>query len=85
MQSRETLKRHATLVDDMAGAVGVDLEAEVLDGHLRISELDDVVLRCTGCSKPDACTAWLAKQTVQAASPPEYCRNASLFAELKRM
>ncbi|WP_299926691.1 DUF6455 family protein [uncultured Pelagimonas sp.] len=86
MQSRETLKRHASLFDDMACAVGLDLEDEVLTGRLPIPDLDDAVLRCTGCKRPEACADWLKGDTAAAAeTPPKYCRNASLFAKLKRI
>lgn len=88
MQSESTLKRHAHLVDRMATATGVDLEEEMLRGNLSIPDLDDAVLRCTGCTCPNACTTWLAQHSGpfaegQPATPPAYCRNADLFADLK--
>ncbi|WP_040603961.1 DUF6455 family protein [Sagittula stellata] len=85
MQSRETLKRHAALVDHMAGTQGLDLEELILRGKLTISELDDAVLRCTGCTQPGSCENWLAAMAAAPendAPPPAYCRNTSLFAEL---
>ncbi len=85
MTSRETLKRHAGLFDDMASAVGLDLENEVLTGRLPIPDLDEAVLRCTGCTRPEACSSWLDKNTGTAETPPDYCRNSTLFAELKRI
>ena len=84
MQSRETLKRHAGLVDSMANAQGLDLEEQMLRGNLSVGALEDAVLRCTGCAQPDACKAWLAGQTDAVAAPPDYCRNAELFAELRQ-
>ena len=84
MHAKSVLKRHAGLVDNMANAVGVDLQEQMLRGNLTISELDDAVLRCTGCSKPDACEHWLAGQSQTADVPPGYCRNADVFAALKK-
>ncbi|MFZ7091798.1 DUF6455 family protein [Primorskyibacter sp. 2E233] len=84
MQSRETLKRHAGLVDQMANAQELDLEEQILRGNLSISELDDAVLRCTGCTQPCTCETWLATRSAPVDAPPEYCRNAELFQDLKR-
>lgn len=83
MQSTKTLRRHAQIVDRMADALGVDLEEEALRGHLTIGEIDDAVLRCTGCSNPDACERWLGTGP-QASEPPGFCRNAKLLDDLKR-
>ena len=82
MQSQATLKRHATLFDDMAQARGIDLEEEMLRGNLRMMELEDAILRCTGCSQPDACEHWLASQNGPVAEGPSYCRNSELFQTL---
>ena len=60
MQSTKTLKRHAALVDKMATAQGIDLEETMLRGRLSMGELDDAVLRCTGCTQPETCEGWLA-------------------------
>lgn len=85
MQSQTTLKHHATLVDDMAAARGLDLEEEILRGKLTVSELEDAVLRCTGCATPGDCAHWLAARADNAlGEPPFQCRNNDLFAELKR-
>lgn len=82
MQSPETLRHHANLLDRMAQACGVDLEEVMLRGKLDIPELDDAVLRCTGCEHPERCESWLASQTSSSEATPEYCRNADLFAVL---
>lgn len=76
------LKRHAALVDRMAGALGLDLEEQALRGRLSIDELTDAVLRCTGCSDPAYCSGWL-ERTAKAVAPPGYCRNRELFAGLR--
>jgi hypothetical protein len=87
MLGRTTLKRHAALVDRMAEARGVDLEEQILRGNLRISELEDAVLRCTGCDNPDGCERWLAQVeqdgTTVAQTPPQ-CRNADVFSALDK-
>ncbi|MFW2544300.1 DUF6455 family protein [Primorskyibacter sp. 2E107] len=84
MHNRTTLKRHAYLVDEMAKVQSVDLEEQILRGALSVSELEDAVLRCIGCSQPCACEGWLATQQAPAAAPPSYCRNTELFADLKK-
>lgn len=84
MHDTKTLRRHAALVDRMATARGVDLEESMLRGKLSIPELDDAVLRCTGCTQPCACETWLDDQTEVAAASPGYCRNADLFTLLAR-
>jgi hypothetical protein len=83
MQGRATLKRHAQLVDRMASALGLDLEEETMRGHLTMDELTDAVLNCTGCTGTEDCTQWLATRTTPETTPPAYCRNAHLFAELR--
>jgi hypothetical protein len=86
MQSKDTLKRHAALVDHMAGTQGLDLEELILRGKLTISELDDAVLRCTACTSPGSCEHWLAAMTAEPeanAPPPAYCRNKTMFADLQ--
>lgn len=83
MQSPSKLKRHAALVDDMATAHGLDLEEQMMRGRLRFSELEDAVLRCTGCTHPDDCAHWLTTEATKGAATPGYCRNADLFTELK--
>jgi hypothetical protein len=81
MQNQTTLKRHAGLVDQMAGQLGLDLEEEVLRGNLRPDEVPDLVLSCTNCTNPDDCERWLAEND-GAQATPSYCRNAKLFAQL---
>ncbi|MDA7423812.1 DUF6455 family protein [Thalassococcus lentus] len=83
MHSTQTLKRHAGLVDAMAEAQGLDLEEQMLRGKLSFSELEDAVLACTGCAEPCQCEKWLNELDGKAAETPIYCRNASLFSDLK--
>ena len=80
MRSLDTLKRHAALFDDMAAALGVDLEELAITGQLSIPDIEDAVLRCTACAQPDACQGRKQGQGV----PPRFCRNTDLFKTLKR-
>ncbi|MCR8549628.1 DUF6455 family protein [Salipiger sp. P9] len=76
--------RHARLVDHMATTLGLDLDEQMMRGKLTSSQLDDAVLSCTGCTQPCACEVWLASQEEVAPTPPSYCRNVSLFEELRK-
>ncbi|SFE52068.1 DUF6455 family protein [Roseivivax sediminis] len=83
MLSRDVLKRHASLVDRMSDAMGVDLQEAALRGDVSVPEIDDAVLTCTACSQPFACESWLARRVGSVAdAPPAYCRNTELFARL---
>ncbi len=94
MPLNKTLRRHADLVDRMAGALGVDLEESVMRGDLNPDALPDMVLRCSACANPEQCEDWLARnprfsdtagfQTSGPDTTPYYCRNAEVFDDLKR-
>ncbi|MGP6089876.1 DUF6455 family protein [Antarctobacter jejuensis] len=84
MHSQDALKRHASLVDRMAGVRGLDLEEEMLRGALSFTELEDSVLRCAQCTNPEGCAHWMAEQTAPAPESPSYCRNADLFRALEQ-
>ncbi|WP_171239621.1 DUF6455 family protein [Ruegeria sp. HKCCA5491] len=81
MRSRETLRRHAGLVDNMATKIGVDLEAAALGGEISIDQISESVLRCSGCPNPDHCES-LMQRSEGLEKTPEYCRNSDLFAKL---
>ena len=85
MQNRDTLKRHAALVDRMATVLGIDLEEAALAGRLRFDEIADAVLRCTGCSGArsyaGSCEGSAAGPVGAVAAPP-YCENREMFARL---
>lgn len=83
MLNRTTLKRHARLVDEVAGKLGLDLEDSALSGNLSIGAIEDAVLRCANCSDPGGCERWLASTTGMADEAPDFCRNTELFHELK--
>lgn len=82
MADREKLKAHAALVDRMATKLGVDLEEKAIAGALRIDDLSEAVLRCTGCSNPEHCGRWLS-ETPEADDTPGYCRNRELLTRLR--
>ncbi|WP_170409686.1 DUF6455 family protein [Ruegeria atlantica] len=81
MLGKDTLKRHAELVDQMATHVGVDLEDAALGGDVSIDQISNAVLRCSDCSNPDHCEQFLAHSSPDRKTP-EYCRNAALFDRL---
>lgn len=82
MSRFDHLKRHATLVDDMASKLGVDLQERALDGSLSVDELSDAVLRCTQCSNPAHCEGWLSARD-SVSETPDYCRNTELLKQLR--
>ncbi|MFN3209428.1 MAG: DUF6455 family protein [Roseovarius sp.] len=83
MPRTRTMRQHTELVDMMARTLGIDLEEEVYSGQLDPEALCDAVLRCTGCSNPDGCEAWMAAQGTVADAAPAMCRNGEVFATLK--
>ena len=83
MSRTRTMRQHTELVDRMARTLGLDLEEQVYSGKLDPETLCDTVLRCTGCSTPEGCEAWMAAQAATAEAAPAMCRNAVVFAELK--
>jgi hypothetical protein len=84
MTTQRMFRRHAGLVDQMANTLGLDLEEEAMRGNLSTTEIENAVLRCTGCAQPGACEHWLAVQEGPAQDTPAYCRNVDLFQELRR-
>lgn len=82
MPSQTVLKRHAGLVDTMSATLGIDLEERALRGEVSISEIDDAVFACVGCTQPHACETWLARMAAPQDAPPAFCRNTELFARL---
>lgn len=78
------LKIHADLVDRMAAARGIDLQEAALRAHLTPGDISDLVMRCAGCTKPEACAKWLDAQKGAVSETPDYCRNAAEFAALAR-
>lgn len=77
MTEESPISRHTHLFHQMAEALGVDLEAELLSGRLTLEDLAEDILRCRTCEGASACTVWLETASAGAEdSPPGYCRNA---------
>lgn len=85
MQSTDTLKKHAALMDRMATTLGVDLEEAALRGKLQFDEIADAVLSCTGCANPQECGHWLDHNSDGASATPSYCRNSDLLQRLREV
>jgi len=84
MLGRTTLKRHAILVDRMAAQAGIDLQEAAMRGRITIAEIEDAVLRCTGCAQPCACESMLDRMDLPAGQVPDFCRNSEVFSELRK-
>ena len=84
MVENRTLRKHAALVDRMASTLGLDLEEEAMAGRLDHESLPDMVLRCSGCTQPDSCAAWLETDHDAADDAPCFCRNAKALALLRK-
>lgn len=84
MTSVPLLKRHAALVDRMADARGIDLIEASLRANLAPDDLADMVQRCVGCARSEACEGWLARQVGAVSQTPGFCRNAETFETLAR-
>lgn len=81
MPSRNTLRLHAGLVDEMATLLDVDLEESAIRGDVTIDQISDAVLRCTSCPNPEHCQNTL-KQAPALRQTPEYCRNREFLHRL---
>ena len=71
--------RHAKLMDQVANAVGIDLDEAVQRGELTEEMVRDGVLACVGCSQPGDCADWIADHKDGADETPAYCRNRNLL------
>ncbi|WP_256369065.1 DUF6455 family protein [Ruegeria sp. HKCCD4884] len=81
MPTRETLRLHAGLVDDMASMLDINLEEAAIGGLVSVDQISEAVLRCTDCPNPQHCQAMLS-QAATAQRAPEYCRNQELLHKL---
>lgn len=74
--------RHRGLMERMARALGIDLEAGVRDGHIDQGLVERLKWRCVLCDQPDACERLLSvRPNIDAA--PDYCINSRTLAELR--
>lgn len=67
----------------MATTVGADMGTALVDGRLSPEGLRSAVGRCHGCTDSCACDAWLETHQGGADTPPGYCRNTDLFADIR--
>ena len=75
-----TFDRHARLVSRMADTLGHDVEARMMSGDLQPEDFRAMVVKCTGCTQPGACSDWLeAKGGEAEAEAPDYCRNKDVL------
>ncbi len=81
MQGDKTLKEHEALMTRMAGTLGADLDEAELRGDLAPEDRSDMLMACTGCTDPKACSDWLARNE-SADAAPAYCRNRDILAAL---
>ena len=76
------LRHHAALFDDTASRLGLDLQEAAIRGALKFEAISDAILRCTGCSEPEACARWL-KEEGAVVAVPQFCRNTNLLKRLQ--
>jgi len=84
MPGRKTLDEHEKLMGQMADRLGVDLDEAELRGDLPPEKRDGMVLSCTNCTSPEACSKWLADHE-KAEDAPAYCRNGALLKGLREI
>lgn len=75
-------RTHFWLTLGMARACEVDLVAALNEGVLSPEDYSNAIAACRGCDNPEGCKAWLHGRA-PGAEPPDYCRNAALFEELR--
>lgn len=76
--------RSADLATGMAQRLGVDLDASLsANPVLDAGGLNAIVMRCSGCSDQDGCTALQAGNPTLH-EPPHYCRNQDRLAAMAR-
>ena len=65
----------------------VDLSAEMARGRMSGEDWKDALVRCTGCTQPEACTLWLSEHgpedEVSVTEPPHYCENRLMMKQLR--
>lgn len=82
-------RRHYFLTLGAAQAAGVDLAQALREGVITRTEYAEVIARCRGCDAPDTCARWIEDVLEQhhagEETPPAFCANAPLLAELSRI
>ncbi|ABV94355.1 hypothetical protein Dshi_2622 [Dinoroseobacter shibae DFL 12 = DSM 16493] len=82
MLNQTVVRKHAALVDRMSDRLGVDLEESAFRGEISPELIPDLVLRCTNCANPEACTRLLDSME-QLEAAPSYCVNRDTLANLR--
>lgn len=86
MCAAKIYNRHAAMMNRMAQQMGADLTAEMAEGRMSGEGWKDALVRCTGCTEPEACMVWLSEHdpdTNPAKAPPAYCENRLMMSRLR--
>lgn len=75
-------KRHYWLVQRMAAAIGVDLNAAFESGDLASDDWAQTVEACRNCDWVEGCEKWLA-QGGEGSAAPALCMNRATFTALQ--
>ena len=70
------------LTNGMARTAGVRLTDAVAEGRLGRDSLDQMVARCTRCTKTDRCILYLADPS-EDGPLPDYCLNHEIIEALR--
>ncbi|TCP62368.1 hypothetical protein EV663_102213 [Rhodovulum bhavnagarense] len=84
MSGRNRYDEHASLVEQMAEVLGVDLTEETMAGRWTPEDMQATVNRCLGCTDPDHCKGWLqGNRPGESDTTPGYCRNKELLEAMR--
>ncbi len=75
------LDEHSDLMKRMAKHTGVDLTQGLVSGEIGAMEYRDRVIRCSHCSKTEACRNFLRATAIARPQAPDFCANRDLFGE----
>lgn len=76
-------ERHFWMTRSVARALGVSLGEAMATGKLTQKDYADLVTRCRQCCFVDTCETWLANNSLDATTAPDFCQHADLFEALK--
>lgn len=74
---------HLWLTQGMAARVGVSLGAVLRDGMLTGEDFAAMATRCRTCGRPADCLSFQASAQADGQTPPGFCGNGALLAELQ--
>ena len=77
------VRRHLTLMRDMAAATGTDTESAFADGRLSSDGWAEALTRCRNCTAATECRAWLDAPLPWPRPIPADCRNHAAFTSLQ--